>query len=56
MSKDECSRTAMEKAQKGQANTGPVRNRGPQRARGNATKNGEVFGKWQKPRSPKSGK
>jgi len=39
---------AARKTQKGQANTGPVRRRGPQKASGNPTKRGEVFGKWQK--------
>jgi len=44
---------AMAKTKKGTPNTGPVRRKGPQRARGNPTKGGEVFGKWQKSRKPK---
>jgi len=47
---------AMAKTKKGAANSGPVRNRGPQKARGNPTKSGEVFGKWQKSRKPGGGK
>jgi len=43
---------AMKKTRKGQANTGPVRNRGPQRPRQNPTQQGEVFGKWQKSYKP----
>jgi len=44
---------AMKKTEKGACNTGPVRNRGPQKARGNPTRGGEIHGKWQKSRKPK---
>lgn len=55
MAMDKCSKTAMEKTQKGQANTGPVRKSSTvaQRKKGGATNNGGVFGNWQKSRKPK---
>jgi len=48
----------MEKTKKGQADTGPVRNgstakQPARRGGGGATKNGGIFGNWQKSRKSK---
>jgi hypothetical protein len=45
----------MGKEIRSKGNAAPVRNKGPQKAKGNPTKNGGVFGKWQGRRQIKKG-
>jgi hypothetical protein len=58
MKVEKCGRSAMEKTKKGQADTGPVRNgstakQPARRGGGGATKNGGIFGNWQKSKKSK---